>query len=363
MDLVKKWIRFLVVFFHCAFASVSYAQLCQDYGMDTHILFPSTIVIQPSATPGTQLTEFIPSDSGFHWQCQYNSAASGIAMTFHANPKFIDNQQYINVDGKNFLAFPTAVKGVVVVLRIRHKSAIYDQFSQDETVPIQSKSQLLSHIHGAPVSEMSHYVAPVKADMMIDRVEAALIKSDQSLIRSSLLQGDILGEIGIVNAMGNVPSGTQEQSHTIRYSSVRIVAPTCLTSDVYVPLPKQNTQLFLGKKMVVDTWIPFTIPVRQCPVGMTNLKFRLLRPTSGFIDESQKIIRPAQRNNAATGIGLQISDQQHQLVQYGIDTIMATDGVQQNFDIPLFVRYAKPSGFKVTPGRIEASVLFELNYD
>lgn len=363
MSLKKLWLSLVIagIFFFLFPLSVL-ACTCLDYGVDSHIPFPSTIVISPNAVTGTLLTDFVASEGTLHWQCQYTSIYANIALAFNRGAQFHHASQMINVDGKNFLAFPTKIKGIAVILRIRNKSAIYNQYGQDQIIPIQSNQQLLNHIHGAPVSEYPHYVAPVHTDMMIDRIEAALVKSDMSLIHSGTLSGEVLGEIGVSYSSGNT-LGPLTQSHSIYYHSVHVVAPTCLTSDVYVPLPKQNIQQFQGSRMVAGSWVPFSIPVRQCPVGMRQLKFRLLRPRFGFLDESQQIIRPNDRMNGAKGIGLQLSDQRYQLIPYGQELVVPNYDRQSNFDIPLFVRYAKPTGYKATPGNVEASVLFELNYD
>lgn len=338
-----------------------FAYVCHDEGADLYVHFPEIIMISGNEkTNNVLLTDFVPAQGQLRWSCQYRSADEGIGLIFNTQER--KHSVQVNVGGVNYQAFPTQLEGISFIVRINKYNIIHAQYEQTQTVPITHHQQSLSYMHGLTISEYPHYTIPVDATFVVDRIEVALVKTSTSFRQSHFLPAGTIGEIGIMHVLKGNSILAEAQSHTIYHNALHFVEPTCKASDVYVTLPGQSTQMLQHKGLQFGQWQSFSIPIRQCPVSMKNLTYRLLRPASGLLDETHQIIQPKTGLDFAKGIGLQIADENQQLIQYGQYRVYKTNG-QQQFDLPLMVRYAKPAGGHILPGRVAASVLFELDYD
>lgn len=354
---------FFILILQVILVPICDAHLCEDSGTAINIHFPSTLIISPTATTGSLLTPFVSAEGRLHWQCRYASEAQGIALLFHALHSASSASKKIVIEGEKYTAFATNIAGIAIVLRLQKQAAVYQHYEQTQTINIHHQQQLLGHIHHGPISEMPHHSIAVNTDLMVDHIEAALVKTNDFSIKPGVISSGIIGHIGVANTHDMHYSGLLAQTHAIHFNAVHIVVPTCLTSDVLVQLPKQKISDFKGRHVATGAWMPFAIPLKRCPSTMQKIRYRLLRPNSGFINEQQLIIRPVTTEATAKGVGLQIGDRRHQLIQYGRDLTAHKHSDSQLFEIPLFVRYIKPANAMVTPGVINASVLFELNYD
>jgi type 1 fimbria pilin len=175
--------------------------------------------------------------------------------------------------------------------------------------------------------------------------------------------------------------------------SLNVVARTCITPDVNVPLGSHSVGEF-GAVGTGTQWMPFQISLNNCPAfhgtfpgspnpvfdangdtsteqGRTSnvLSFRL-DPTDGVVDAPNGIISltptPVGFLPAATGIGIQIGTADAAPVPIPLSTIRAsgivttaTEGA--SYIIPLKARYIKTASV-LTPGPANGAVVFTIDY-
>lgn len=171
--------------------------------------------------------------------------------------------------------------------------------------------------------------------------------------------------------------------------SIRIVAQTCTTPDVHVPLGEHKTSAFTGAGSSTD-WRDFNIRLQNCPaffgrsaslrntdsptgwvesnrsvipnyLALTLTPTTTIEPTfPGTVHVSQTTSGPA----AATGVGVQIVRASNAPVMFNglmASGITPTDVSGAEYSIPLRARYIQIQP-GVTPGPANTSVMFTINY-
>lgn len=210
-------------------------------------------------------------------------------------------------------------------------------------------------------------------------------------VTPGLLQGNRLPQISMMGDFGGTPMLLFRMGHS---GNIQIVANTCKTPDVLVPMGTHLSKIFT-KVGSASGWKDFNIALSNCPafhgtyakstsewvsqVGknpsgdgypgyrtQNNLQLRI-DPARPAINAQMGVLSldPSGTNNtpAATGIGVQIADGSSNPIPLAAvrDTNLYLRNEQSDYNIPLRARYLQTSS-KVTPGPANASAVFTLYY-
>lgn len=210
-------------------------------------------------------------------------------------------------------------------------------------------------------------------------------------VSPGLLDGDKLPEISVVNSYGDANMLILKMKFK---GYLDIVAKTCTTPDVIVPLGTHLSKTFTNAGSA-SGWKDFNIALNNCPgfVGIsakngpgwvsyggknqggygtdgtiTPNKLQLrIDPSRPAINASSGVLSldpsGAASAPAATGIGVQIADSAGNALPLATarDTNLTLRPQQGNYSIPLRARYLQTSS-QVTPGPANASATFTLIY-
>lgn len=171
---------------------------------------------------------------------------------------------------------------------------------------------------------------------------------------SNTVSGSIpSGEIGSLTAGGIKPFVWMNGTGTIN-----IVQPTCTTPSKVIPLGSHRQGEFTG---IGSGTIPqnFTIDLNNCPAGLAGISYRL-DPVGTAINNTSGIL--ALNSGGASGIGVQITRQNGNLLALGSVINFLRNPATGNYSIPLRARYYQTQA-QVTPGRANSSLQFTISYD
>ncbi|WP_431221677.1 fimbrial protein [Serratia sp. L9] len=168
--------------------------------------------------------------------------------------------------------------------------------------------------------------------------------------------------------------------------AINIVAQTCQTSDVNVPMGTINAdQIFKGKG-TASKWVDASINLTNCPqfygvkgrgyysnngIGSLSLPANqvslMLTPNTSVIDSSKGIMGLKSGSGSASGVGIQlaygeVNAPSPDLVNFDVfkNYIMSNGGATTQ-KLPLVARYIQTDE-RVTPGRADATATFTINY-
>lgn len=189
-----------------------------------------------------------------------------------------------------------------------------------------------------------------------------------------------------VNYTNDVNSTENQVANICMTGAINIVASTCKTPDVTVPMGSYDVSLFSGEGSATK-WVDASIMLTDCPVyygrgssgswyadstGINNsgtptknsitVKFT---PVTTVINSSQGIFGFTQTANSASGAGIQLAygtGASPEFVDFGNTKTYEMDiGTTGISEIPLVARYIQTDKH-VTPGKADSAVTFLINY-
>ena len=213
---------------------------------------------------------------------------------------------------------------------------------------------------------------------------------DITIIKIGPVSPGVIQGVNLPTAALDVTPGGVAMMRITFSGSIQIVAQTCTTPDVTVPLGEHLVREFTGQNSATS-WRDFSIRLQNCPAfyGATSylrvddsatgfkesnrsltantLGFSLA-PTTAILDAARGIVALSPTSSgpaAATGVGVQVANTSNTPVLY--NTVMpsgitptAVDGA--SYSIPLRARYIQTGSAAPTPGPANTSMMFTINY-
>jgi P pilus assembly protein, pilin FimA len=149
----------------------------------------------------------------------------------------------------------------------------------------------------------------------------------------------------------------------LRFSptSVQITTNTCnlVNRNIYVPLKTINAQDFDGQYSEILTDSDFKIEITDCKAG-TKIDYQFTSSGSTGVTDGN-ILNIESGDSAASGVGIQILDQNNSVLQFDQDyTAINSTADKEPVEIPLKARYIKTG--EVSGGKVDSVATFELFY-
>lgn len=189
-----------------------------------------------------------------------------------------------------------------------------------------------------------------------------------------------------VNYTNDVNSSENQVANICMTGALNVVASTCKTPDVTVPMGSYDVSSFTGEGSATK-WVDASIRLTDCPVyygrgssgswyadasGTNNsgtpTKNSItvkLTPATSVIDSSQGVFALTQTADSAGGAGIQLAygtGASPEFVNFGTTKKYEMDiGSTGISEIPLVARYIQTDK-KVTPGVANSAVTFLINY-
>lgn len=339
--------RFLLVVALLSCTTLVRAAVCEPYGQLSPVALPSAIAVPIHARAGELLTGFHPAAGSAGWHCDLSGVMDARVLWQDAYPP--QRMQVDAPDGMSYTVVPSTVEGIGLLIRAR--LAMHTGASSDtETVTAGVSGKLLRKLSMLE-----------KVNIFLTDVSVALVKTGASFSFVSELRPGQAGRFGI-QINGQLDPG----GYVIRYPGIHLVAPTCQVPDVTVHMPVQSLRDLHGSGMRTGSWQPFRVRLQDCP-GVRRIAYRFHTPYSGLLDAEQQVIRPDRQHMAASGVGIQIAEDD------GSDTPVRFDrayrypdvarATGRNVDVLFRARYVKPAGMLASAGLVRSSVVVELSYE
>lgn len=189
-----------------------------------------------------------------------------------------------------------------------------------------------------------------------------------------------------VNYTNDINSSDNQVENICMTGTVNIVASTCKTPDVTVPMGKYDVSTFSGEGSATK-WVNASIKLTDCPVyygrgsrgswyadgsgtdnSGTPVKNSIsvkLMPANPVINSSQGIFDLSKIAGSASGVGIQLAygtESSPELVNFGAQKTFEMDNGSNGIsEIPLIARYIQTSA-NVTPGIANSAVTFMISY-
>lgn len=168
---------------------------------------------------------------------------------------------------------------------------------------------------------------------------------------------------GVVDG-ASLPQVQQYEGDLLMYTAqavgqLKVVGLTCNVSNVTVNLGTATLSQFQGYALPIRSApVPFAITASNCPAGMYSVAVSL-SPTAGLFNSGIAGLTP---DSTATGVGIQILDNNGNPVTYNSDYLLPYDEniggtVQQNF-AARYYQIAKT----ITSGTANTTLTFTMNY-
>lgn len=187
-------------------------------------------------------------------------------------------------------------------------------------------------------------------------------------------------------------TGLPREAYRENFSgSINVVAGTCKTPDVTVPLGSYSMDKYFNGSVKTTPWKPFNITLTDCPAfygtytsdfyspvysvggavtpGTRGLNRFVMNisPTFGAIDALQGIIKLDGADDSARGIGIQLATGDASApspVPFNLNNAYQTavdSGAPGTHTIPMQARYYQTET-RVTPGKANSKAVFTINY-
>jgi len=129
-----------------------------------------------------------------------------------------------------------------------------------------------------------------------------------------------------------------------------------------VPMGTYRATDFKGINTYSATSVPFTVKLNNCPAGLNSIQYRI-DPTTAILNSSQSVVALAGGAASATGIGLQMLDNNGAVLPLSANRTFtgynrSTGG---NYSIPLQARYYQTAA-NVAPGDANSAITVTLYY-
>ena len=316
-----------------------------------------------------------------HGTFPFVKAATGLGIVFlcavagQAHASCASNGlRYITYNGPGNITLPRDAPNDTVL------------YSETRTLPYTSFSCTTSELwglklaagRGAPPAT-STSVLPIGTSGLAFRIKVGLASGmgylgslSQLAAGDYKLEGDIVLEIvkaGALSpsnlvksgALGTVQYGTQTFIDLSLSKAINVVAASCETPDVNVPMGDDYKLAEFGGPGSTSRAVPFNIRLDNCPKGIAKVNYQLQALTP-VINAGQGVVG-LNSASSAVGIGLQIKDDNG--VPVPLNTPRTFSGYNVNggnFLIPLTASYYRLATESLRPGSANSEVTFIMSY-
>lgn len=342
------------------------ALTCQDSGTDIHVRFPPVISIPTGITPGTVLGEFVDATDAGRWTCRGAQGSVQVGSLRFNSFLPLSARQFTSINGKRYAIFQTNLPYIGLLAEFTVVLETASHQIKEIVVPVTQANMTLARL-ATVLSAGSGAATLHMIAIQIKKIRLALVYTGGQQLAAGSMAASTLGQVGVAT-MTEADRGLTQFTHRIHYSSVQLVAPTCAVQDLTVTMPAYSVHDFTGSGLQAGRWQPFAIDINHCPSGIRRMRYRLVRPRYGLLDEVDQVIRGAPGNvsSSVQGIGIQIATDTlpASVIRYGSDYDAAVQNRNHaHWHIPLKARYIKPAGMQASAGSVNTAVTFEISYE
>ncbi|MEB5971283.1 fimbrial protein [Pantoea dispersa] len=243
-------------------------------------------------------------------------------------------------------------------------------------------------INGVPLQKWEYPSTEYgdKATLIRNQFSLAFIKTGP--IGPGIINGTQLPTV-VLNVSSNRPvTGLPKEVFRENFAgSINVVAGTCKTSDVNVPMGSYGLDKYFNGKTSNTPWKGFLIYLHDCPVfhgTYTNIDspplyniggstqaglmarnyFEVqILPTFGVVDVANGIFNLSNEENSASGIAIQMATGQ-QATPIDLSKVIKQEFLstgESTQAIVLLARYIQ-TGTTVTPGKANSKAMFTISY-
>lgn len=169
--------------------------------------------------------------------------------------------------------------------------------------------------------------------------------------------GDVSPGTVAVSTFGSIVAGGSRIASLKMSNAIAVTEISCETPSVNVNLGKQRSSQFGGVGTAIGEKA-FNIQLKNCPAGLGGISYRL-DPVNTAFDAKNGIL--ALDPGGATGVGIQITDDNSKAVSLGETHKFLSSVPSGNYSIPLKAAYYKTSD-TVVGGIANASMQFTITY-
>lgn len=161
--------------------------------------------------------------------------------------------------------------------------------------------------------------------------------------------------------LGTVQYGSQMIAGLSLSRAINVVAASCETPDIQVPMGEDYKLLDFGGPGSTAREVPFNLKLNNCPEGIAKVNYQLQAITP--VIDADKGVVALNPNSTAVGIGLQIKDANGVPVPLNTPrTYSGYDTHGGNFLIPLTASYYRLATESLRPGTANTEVTFIMSY-
>lgn len=190
------------------------------------------------------------------------------------------------------------------------------------------------------------------------------------VVKTSLLSGSGSVAPGQYTTFGNTPTGEPLFTTWLRGNSLTIVSPSCRVSNTMNFHVDLGTVSFSAFKGVGSTSGGRNFAIKlQCPGGAGVAGTRVNLTFDGNLADNTTVAQGVLRNeergtNVATGIGVQVLDMNHQLIEFRkAHPVAILNGEALQFlNLTYFARYYQYLP-KASAGAVQSHMVFSISYD
>lgn len=366
------------------FANAAHADDC-DFATGQGALVYTIPLTTPNITVGAD----VPVDSIIHRQRLTTDGGMTPRLICHTTNSAMpfDIEQYVHV---------TNTTGLVSGWGGKYAGMLYQTTVQGIGVAVINEDGNAASVGQplglSPMFKWSYPSTQFGASAVIVRNNFSLVFVKTGPIAGGRINGSQLPTV-ILDVKGSRSvAGLPKEAYRENFSgSINVIAGTCKTPDVTVPLGSYSMDKYFNGSVKTTPWKPFNITLTDCPAfygtytsanyspvysvggavtpGTRGLNRFVMNisPTFGAIDALQGIIKLDGAADSARGIGIQLATGDASApspVPFNLNNTYQTavdSGAPGTHTIPMQARYYQ-TGTRVTPGTANSKAVFTINY-
>jgi major type 1 subunit fimbrin (pilin) len=320
-------------------APKAHADSCSGGGQTITLPFPATLTVGRDVPVGSVISSWISSPlESFLCSSTKSSPDIGIGSALLVSGP---TGYTVSYSGYNFPVYPTSYPGIGVA--VGWWDNMTGSLYNDGPVP------------GGPYFHASSSQSVGGVAYM------ALVKT--GTISGGTLAGQSVAQIFPATGSGFSPVSnvTNFTGDTFAFPTMNVVAASCTTPDVTIPLGTYSTKSFTGTGYTT-TAVGFNISVNNCPAGMNSIKYRI-DPTTTVVNSSQSVVA-LDATSTATGVGVQLLNSAGSAA-FPLSSYQTFAGYSSatggSYTIPLKARYYQTTT-TVAPGPANTSMTVTMQY-
>lgn len=343
----------------------------------------------PLTTPNITIGADVPVDSIIHRQRLTTTGGMTPQLVCHTtNPALpFDIEQYVHV---------TNLPGLVPGWGGKYAGMLYQTSVPGIGVAVINEDGNAASVGQplglSPLFKWSYPSTQFGANPVLIRNNFSLVFVKTGPIAPGRINGSQLPTV-ILDVKGSRSvTGLPREAYRENFSgSINVIAGTCKTPDVTVPLGSYSMDRYFNGSVKTTPWKPFNITLTDCPAfygsytnagnspgyevggavtpgsrGLNQFVMNIL-PTFGAIDALQGIIKLDGAADSASGIGIQLATGDASApspVPFNLNNAYQTavdSGAPGTHTIPMQARYYQTET-RVTPGKANSKAVFTINY-